>query len=323
MLNPRRTYAYFRDTFLLKPSTQGWFAFQCPQCGKEQKAAVQFDWELVKCWVCTYKQSITEFVQDYEGMTREDTIRFLYQYKESEIDLRDFEAAAPIKAVDAHLPEHFLNIMDGVGVLGKRARTYLTDRGLHLKLCDKIGLGYVNKKAEEFQDDYFGYIIIPYKKDGKLYYWTARDYTGSNLRYKNPALSDFGVGKSELLFNEDALNSSIAFLTEGWACALTMGKGVALGGVDLSNKQRTKIINSPCETIVVVTDKGFYKQGLKIGMALLGHKEVKVVNLDNINKKDSTGKELKDPNELGAEFILDCYQKTKTLSFGLAISEMI
>jgi len=322
MINQKRTYGYFRDSYLLKKSTKGWFSFDCPKCGGDHKAAVHFDYEIVKCWVCAEgNQWIIDFVAFNEGLKQREVFEMLNSYKEADIDLRELESNSLSQISDVELPDNYQLITQGEGMLGRRAREYLTGRGFSLKKCERLGLGYVNKSHEEFIKDFFGYIIIPFKKDGKLYYYIARDYIGNGIKYKNPAVTDFGIGKSELLFNEDALNKDVVFATEGWACATTLDDknhgGTAILGNTLANLQKTKIISSPCSTVVIAGDVGFYKHSIKMGMELMNYKDVYVLNMDKLKAYG------KDPNDIGKEKIHALWKDTKKLTMGTALADLI
>ena len=114
------------------------------------------------------------------------------------------------QVVDVEMPKGYTPILEGEGILGKRARSYLTERGFDLTVLDRAGIGYCNEhglvdKENDIDEDFFGYIIVPFKRNGLLVYYIGRDYIGNFLRYKNPAVEKFNVGKGDLLFNEDAL----------------------------------------------------------------------------------------------------------------------
>ena len=136
------------------------------------------------------------------------------------------------------------------------------------------------------------------------------------MRYKNPAKEKFGVGKGDVLFNEEALYmQDTIYLTEGWADAATMGKlGVSTQGLDLGIMQTSMIIQSPVKEVIIVTDAGQYRQGLKQAEKLYRHKICKVLDLKMLSEYG------KDINEIGKDKVLslDAYQLTfNTLYKGL------
>lgn len=303
-------------------STKNWYAFDCPICGNTagRGAAVHFDYGVVKCWNCGNKQSISDFVMLVTGQGYGFVRDLLNNYAEAPVDFNLLRGIRPERKVSVSLPYGFTSLLDGEGILGKRARATLAARGFNLDLLDAQGFGYCNKHPPEGSnlEDFFGYIIVPFKRQGELYYYLGRDYVGNFLRYKNPDVEALGVGKSELLFNEDALDlEETVWLTEGWACAATMGKeGVAILGNSLSSEQRTKVLRGSCKTVVVALDAGFYRQALKIGAKLLDHKKVYVLDLDQIARPsdDDPDHWLKDPNDLGANAVLELAGETKPLT---------
>lgn len=325
MLDPQRTYGYFRDRYPMKKSTNNWYSFDCPICNKSKKGAVHFDYQQVKCWAGCYKEGIAAWVAQMEGVSFSVALKMLWDYDPANIDLKAFEVISTegAKISDVKLPFGFTSIVSGEGILGKRARAYMVEeRGLDLKLLDYLGVGYVNQKNTESsqkQDDYFGYIITPFKRGGSLYYYIGRDFTGSNfLKHKNPAVSSFGIGKSELFFNEDALNRKTVTVVESAFCAMTLGRaGTATLGKELSVPQKTKIIRSDCENVIIAYDKGAYNSGLRAGLGLLDHKNVYVVDMD---RHQGAGK---DPNEMGKKAVMDLIADTPKLTFEMALSGLV
>lgn len=324
MLDSRKAFAYFTSKFALKRSTNNWFTFHCPHCGKH-KAAVHFDFEVVKCWVCSYKHSIVDWVADFEGLDFRETLKMLWAFNPSGVSMNMLEAInieSVKKAVDIKLPVGYKPLLYGDTMLANRARNYLADRNLDLNYLGSLGLGYVNEHDTENESlDYFGYIILPFNTPkGDLYYYIGRDYTGNFLRYKNPPVTDFGIGKSELLFNEQGLNRKTTVIVEGSFCAATIGKsGVASLGKDLSTKQISKILNSDCENVVICYDKGAYEDGIKAGMKLLDYKKVYVVNLNLYNGAEDQ----KDPNAIGKDETFRLIADTPELTLSTALDALI
>ena len=321
MVNPRKAYNYFRSHFPMRRSSQNWWSFDCPFCvgdpGKK-KMAVHFDYEMVKCWVCEYREMLLDFVKDFEGITYYEARELIRNQEEVVVDAELLDAV-PMRTVESiGLPFGFVPILDGTGMLGVRARNYLTGRGFMLDELDRLGIGYCNEHAENPKEDYFGYIIIPFKNKGVLQYFIGRDYTGNYLRYKNPDKTLTGVGKADLLFNEDALGMrKVCYVTEGWTDALTMGdSGVSTQGWSLSTRQKSLMLRGSCKRLVFVADKGFYKQAVHTAMPFLDHKEVFVVSLE-----DAEGG--KDANEVGRDYVMDCYHQTEQLTFEYAIREIV
>lgn len=328
LVQPKKAYQYFKNHFLLKKSSQNWWAFDDPfdpdGYGKF-KMAVQFQYEIVKCWTYDYTVNIVKFVMDYENVDYHKARELINECEEANIDL-DLLAEVSgeqMQQSEAFMPYGFTSLLSGDGVIGKRARKYLTDRKFDLEELDSLGFGYCNKHAEDKNEDYYGYIIIPFFRKNLLHYYIGRDYIGNYLRYKNPAKTMFGVGKSDLLYNEDALTKfKTVFLTEGWADAATLGpQGIASLGWSLSKDQKSSIINSKIKELIIVPDAGFYKEAIKTAIDFIDLKKVKVVNFDLLS---DYGKDANDVAKSGKlEEVFRLIKDTEILTLGKAMTELM
>lgn len=331
ILNSKKVYTYFKNRFVLKKSTNGFLSFDCPFCiGGEgmRKHAVNIDWGVCKCWVCGFKGYITDFVKDYENVSYFQAKELIEAEIPTSIDLEAMAEVATEKVARRtsalELPFGFKSLLEGDGILGVRARKYLKGRGFDLEQLDNLGFGYCNEHAENKDEDYFGYIIVPFKKRGQLVYYIGRDYTGNFLRYKNPPTELFDIGKSEILFNEDALFMCKSIdLMEGWTDAMTMGKsGVAMLGWQLSRDQKSKLYSSDCERINWIPDIGlnsegrsFYKEAVKQASEFMDYKECYVLDLEGSGLLEFG----KDVNEIGYARIEELKKNTPKLTYSLVM----
>lgn len=322
-IQPHKLFTYFSEEFKLKKSSQNWQVFECPFCNDlsgSKKMAVHFHYGVVKCWVCQYKETVVDFVSEYEGLTYNEARDFLRDVKASVIDFaRIEEEDTEVKVLETiNLPYGFTPLLEGETSMGDRARKVLKDRGFDLKELDRMGFGYCAEAATEemeSNEDYFGYIIIPIKSQGKLVYYIGRDFIGNYLRYKNPNKETVGIGKEQVMFNEDALRIyGEVFVLEGWADAATIGRqAVATLGAKWSSNQMSKIISSEAERIVIVPDAGvdgsgkrFYVDALEKALGLIDHKEVIVVDMDELEGKDV--------NAVGLAAFREQYDKSPVLT---------
>lgn len=279
--------------------------------------AVHFTFEIVKCWSCGYKERLLDFVGEWENLPYIGARELINSCDEEGVDvsmLDDFVVAPVITTID--LPVGYTSIMDGDGLLAMRARKYLTGRGFSLDVLDKLNIGYSITHTDNPKDDYFGYIIIPFMVKCRMEYYIGRDFIGNPMRYKNPEKSTTGVGKNDLLFNEDALElRTECFVAEGWTDALTMGdNGVSTQGWELSPTQRSKMLKcKKCRRFVFLPDKGFFTQAIQTAMLFLDHKEVVVVSLEY----EEGGK---DANAIGKDHMLELYHHTEPLTYSKAIN---
>lgn len=319
-ISPNKLHAYFTDNFNPKKTSQNWFAFKCPMCNEletRKKIAVNYHYAMVKCWICGYKETAIDFVADYEGIDYKQARDLLNNYTASlvELDLED-NSTLEFSAID--LPEGYRSILEGSSAMAKRARKYLEGRGFDLLELDRMGLGYVDTDNPFLKEDenYFGYIIVLFKKRGKLVYYIGRDFIGQFLRYKNPSKETFGIGKADLIFNEDAFSIyDTVFMFEGWSDAVTIGKdATATQGWSLSTTQKSIILRSQVSHIVMAPDKGvdnmgisFYDKAAKLAMELMAHKDVTIVNMQDLEDG-------KDVNAIGRIKFMEMYKNTPKLT---------
>jgi hypothetical protein len=140
---------------------------------------------------------------------------------------------------------------------------------------------------------------------------------GNYPRYKNPEHEQFGIGKSEVFFNEEALYLfDKVYLTEGWTDSATIGSsGVSIQGNSISDLQLSKLLVSNVKEIVIVLDVGFYKQALHIASKLMDHKKIKVLKMDLLKEFG------KDVNEVGKMRVLSLEEVTPQMGFKLFYKE--
>ena len=172
-------------------------------------------------------------------------------------------------------------------ILGVTEREYLDHRGFDVEEMIYKGWGYGTS------GDYFGYIIIPFYAGGKLIYYNARKFMGAGPKYKNPKIEDFGLGKSLIMYNMDALALySMIYVMEGAINAETLGdEGIATGGKKISHYQISMIIKSGVDRVVMLLDPDAIEDAVKVGLEMAYHKQIKVVMLPDKKDVNNIGKE--------------------------------
>lgn len=307
-MNKGKAFSYFQENFDLVESSNGWYYFVNPFDAEaiaknKKKCCVNFKYNSIKDWTNNYKSSIGEFIKLHENISYNDMKDLVDSYDETDIDLR-YTKLNSLEMSEVEMPTGFKTIIEGNSIMSRRARSFLTQRGFNIETLDEQGFGYCNEHDEDFKEDYFGRIIIPFKKHGKLKYYIGRDFLDGDpkYKYKNPKTEKFGIGKSQLVFNEDALQlEDTVFITEGWSDAKTIGSsGIALLGWSISSYQFQIILMSNCKTLVFIHDKGFRTETLKAAIKFVDHKNVCVPNLEPLFKGDC-----KDINDVGTEKVLE------------------
>lgn len=178
----------------------------------------------------------------------------------------------PINSVqEVQVPEGFRDILSA-GVMGDRVRKYVQDRGFDVEDLFIDGFGY------SMHPDWIGYLLIPFEVDGRVVYYQGRSVTGREPKYKNIVTE--GYGKSDLLYNEVAVNYETCFLVEGWACARTID-GAAYLGKSMSERQISKVINGKCEKVIIIPDYGAWQEGLEMASRILKYKKVGMIKLED------------------------------------------
>lgn len=324
---PAKVFQYFKDNYVLgKRSPKGWYNFQCPFCGKDKKAAIHLEIQYVKCWSCGAASNVAEFVQETEHVDYYQAKQILNSIVPSSFDLNLVDDIEVEKDnTELTLPDGWQSILDGVGNLGDRARAALQKRGFDLEELDFKGFGYCNKHHEDKKKDFYGYIIIPFKKDGVLSYYIGRDFMGNFLRYKNPPSNWVGIGKGDVIYNEEALYLyKTIYIVEGWSDAQMIGKrGTATLGWDLSRTQLDKYMKCGAKNLIFIPDGGvdnatgqtYYQKAVQTATSFLD-KGVNVAVVD-LNPFKNIGKDI---CEIGWEIVHKHFkQNTELLNWGSAM----
>lgn len=185
-----------------------------------------------------------------------------------------------------NLPEGYRNLLEGDDFLGLLARTYIRKRGLDVRGLSRKGFGYCSSGA------LFGYLILPYYVGGELVYYSTRRLLSVGPKFNNPKIEDFGIGKSSLIYNIDALSFyKTVYIVESVFNAETIGdNAVALAGKAISSWQISTLIKSPASNFIILLDPDAYLYAIQLAMQLYFYKRVKVVRLPDREDVNSWGK---------------------------------
>lgn len=292
--------SYFKQRLRIKPSTKGYWRCDCKLCGGTYSMGINLDNSKVLCFKCGERLSPVKLLMFLENFTLiNQAYKFLSIQQEYEYYESNSRLIRKYKAVK--LPDGFRSLMDGNDLIGRAARHYMRKRGFNIEELSLKGVGYCIK------GEYFGYIIFPFYIKGELVYFQGRIFMGDGPKMKNPPDEAFGIGKSQVIFNQDALYIyTRAFIVESITNALTLGDaGAAIQGKTISNNQMSSIIFSPCEKAVIILDPDAYKEAVEMAMGIVNYKKVKVVKLPDQMKIEGKMRDV-DVNAIG---------KKKTLEF--------
>lgn len=273
-----KLYRYFKQRLNLKPSTNGFLRGNCPHCGGKFTFGVNIEKHKINCFKdCGITTSPLKLVMQLEELeTRAELNEFLniqqeYESYDSLIFNQDYSIKPKFNNIS--LPETFTPINMGNGIIADAARHSLTKRGFDITELAIQGVGYCNG------GDYMGYIIFPFFEKSKLQFFQGRKFAGAGPKMKNPKEEDYGIGKTQLLYNKDALFIyKKIYLVESITNALTIGeRGVGILGKKISNYQLSLILKSPCEEVVIMLDPDAMIEAYQLAMTLVQYKRVKVV----------------------------------------------
>ena len=296
-----KLYGYVTKRLGLREYRRGWLKGVCPNsvCGRSDKFGVNLLQNRTNCFVCGYHPSPIGLVMDLEGFST---------FNEAKVFLKVYEGkeylepvVERIERINTVLPQGFKSLVLGNSMLGKNARSYVEGRGFDPEEMSYKGWGYGTL------GDYLGYIIMPFYTGGKLIYYNARRFAGSGPKYRNPAIEDFGIGKSLIVYNIDALAIyDQVYLAEGVINAETMGdQGIATGGKKISHYQISMIIKSDVEKVIILLDPDALEDAIRVGLELSYHKDMKIVVLPGN----------KDVNNLGNKKTTKLVEKSRWLNY--------
>ena len=282
-----KLFNYFKQRLRIKQSTKGWWRSDCPLCGGKFTFGIHLEQARAHCFKCLESLPPIEVLMVMENMgSLSEAYKYLriqqeYDYYEanSRIAVKEFK---PVK-----LPDGFKSLAQGDNTIARAARYYLAKRGFNIESLILKGVGYCD------EGDYFGYIIFPYYQKGELIYYQGRIFMGNGTKMKNPADSEFGIGKSNIIYNCDALYIyNRVYIVESITNALTLGDAAGgINGKKISTNQMSQIIYSPCQMTIIILDPDAYKEAIELGLSLVNYKKVKVVKLSDNTDVNDIGKQ--------------------------------
>lgn len=293
-----KLYTFLLSRMNLKVSTNGFLRGDCPYCEGRFTFGVNFEKGKSNCFRCSegknrltvlamYLANVNSFKELIPILAMEDDYNFVFQrHKPTEISKKQIELPDSYRRLDFGDKSNYYSC----------AKNYLVHkRGLNYNLLVNRGIGYGT------EGEFYGYLIFPYFTLGELTYYTTRRFIGSGKKFNNPSESQFGVGKSSLIYNQDALLMyRTVSLVESVTNALTIGeRGCALGGKDCSDYQTYLILKSPVQNINLILDPDATQQQVELGLKLIEYKRVRPIYLSGN----------KDVNQLGRKLIKNLISK--------------
>lgn len=280
---------------------RGWLKGDCPRCGKH-KFGIHLGLNRSNCFSCEYNIKPIDLVMQLESLEQ------IYEVNKLLSNIDGIEYVEPIiqpyqLKTNTVLPDSYVNIRRGNNRFAKTARALLVRRGFDVRRLARAGWGYCTKGK------YQGYIIMPFYVDNKLIYFNARKFLGDGPKFNNPDIDDFGLGKSMIIYNIDALYMyNKIYLVESVMNSETMGdNGIASGGKKLSNYQLNVIIKSPVKKVIIGLDDDAIDDAIRVAFKLLDYKKVKILIMP----------EKKDINDIGKKATKKLERQSKYLDHKL------
>lgn len=266
---------------------RGWLKGDCPSCG-EHKYGVNISQDRSNCFKCGYNPRPLNLILEVEKMDTLSEVHSLLNNLAG-ITFTEVEVEAMELKKDNVLPEGYVNIKRGKSLLARSARAWAKRRGFDVKELSQAGWGYGT------DGKYFGYIIMPYYYNNLLVYFNARLYLGNGPKFNNPEVEDFGLGKSFIIYNRDALYIyDKVFIVESVTNSRTIGdNAIGTGGKKLSAYQINEIIKSPCKKVVIGLDRDAIMDAISLAYRLIEYKKVKILippidkDINDIGRKNT------------------------------------
>lgn len=296
-----KLFQYFEARLDIKKSTKGFWRCDCPYCFGHFCFGINFEGYRSHCFRCPEKPNLIQLLMFLESFqTYAEAYRFLSVQKEYEYYERIPNEVVQIER-KTELPEGYKLITQGDNIISKCARNYMKKRGFSIKKLAEAGVGFCDSGL------YDGYIIFPFYRKGELIYYQGRLFMGSGTKMKNPSEQEFFIGKSQTIYNEDALFIyNKIFVVESITNALTIGdNAIALAGKVSSKWQSANILKSPCNRVIIALDPDAMEEAYCMGMQLVHTKRVKIIKLP----KD------KDVNDIGREKTIELEKEADYLNY--------
>lgn len=281
-----KLFKYFKSKLRIKKSTKGYWRCDCFYCGGNFSMGINLEGQKVHCFKCAERKDPIRMLMDIEGFET-------YNQAKSFLNVQqEYDAYERLSKVEKkeykylELPESFQLLMQGDSIMGKSARHYITKRKFDVTKLSLKGIGYCT------EGEYAGYIVFPYYNKGKLVYFQGRRYMGVGPKMKNPPSDVYGIGKNQIIYNEDALFMyKKVYVMESITNCETLGDNTAgFNGKSVSSYQYSRLIQSPCSTLVIILDPDAYDKALSLALQVVHYKRVKVVLLPKDEDVNSLGK---------------------------------
>lgn len=295
-----KLFQYFQGRLRIKKSTKGYWRCDCYYCGGNYSMGINIEDEMVHCFKCLEKKNPIKLLIDIEGFqTYNEAWAFLKIQQEYEAYTRLYNKVEKKETKKLQLPNSFQLLIQGDSMMSIAARNYMTKRRFNITRLSLKGVGYCT------EGEYAGYIIFPYYRKGELIYFQGRIYMGNGPKMKNPPSEIYGIGKSQIIYNEDALfiYNKIYAMESITNCETIGDNAVALSGKSISSYQYSQIIKSPFSDLVIILDPDAFDKAISLALQAVHYKNTKVVLLPEGKDVNNIGRKLTKQLEKDAKYM--------------------
>jgi len=289
------------EEYGLEPTDKGpYFIIRCPDCGRKE----MFIYKTSKKMVCNRRNkcgaeyTLEQYLRENHSISV-DTIEVKQEKREDDGEKQVLELPAGLKFFSG----------PGKGFAKRRAVEYLYRRKIPRENIKK--LGYVYEPGTLYNNT----IFFPFWENGKIVYFTTRDYTGSrafltedgerrDIRY----IAAKGLNSHDFVYNYDEIKEGgDLFIFEGLMDALSLEHqvGTATLTSTLGDRQAIKIWDRAPGRIILVpdNDKAGRDNLIRNYRKLLFHRPPSLSDSEVLKYDLPNG--VKDFNESGLHYIDD------------------
>jgi hypothetical protein len=306
-----KLYKYFMERLNLKSSTNGFIRGDCPYCNGKFTFGINIERWRVNCFKnCGVPSNPLDLLMEMENL---ETINEARAFLNIQQDYLAYENLIPkekaLVRTPIELPESYTLLNLGSGMLADAARKSMIKRGFNVRKLAQLGTGYCT------EGHYAGYIIFPFFHRTQLEFFQGRKFAGMGPKMMNPNEEDYGVGKSQLIYNRDALYMyKKIYVLESITNAITLGdRAIALLGKKASPYQISAMIKSPCEELIVILDPDARVEAINLCMILSQYKKTKLVYWGKLSDEGP------DVNDLGKKETLQRVKAAEYVNYNSLI----
>lgn len=282
-----KLFRYYKQRLGIKLSTKGWYRSNCPYCGGNYCFGINFTGYKTKCFKCEETSNPIATLMHMEGFETQNQVWAMLKLEQEYDGYED--SAGPVRLVKSQviLPESFKLIITPDGFIGKAAQRYMTKkRGFDLTKLAMQGVGYCT------EGKYTGYIIFPFYRKTELVFFQGRLFIGDGPKMQNPGNEEFGIGKTSIIYNHDALFIYDRInIVESITNALTLGDNtIAILGKSISPYQLAWLMRSPATHYTILLDDDALIKATELAMTLCPYKQVRLVKMPKGKDVNDLGK---------------------------------